>query len=369
MSDKEVISGGQLTLLIFTFILATATLFLPSFVTQNAGRDGWLSVIAGGMAGVLVILLVTAVGIKFPGKTLIEYSETILGKWAGKTVGIIFLLFYLHISAIIAREISMTIHGALLPKTSLESITVIIFLTCAYTVKKGLETITRANVLSVIFTYIAAFVVLLLLLKDLKLNLLSPFLDRGIVPVLQDAVTPAAWFGEIVSIAFLMPFVNKPNETRKHSLIGIIWATATLTVIVGLNIVLFGPKLTSLLTFPTLEAVRYINVSDYIQRVEILFLIPWITSNYIKISFSYYITVLIASRLFKVKSAKTLVFPIGLVIFPLSLALFNNSVDLIDFLNQAAGFYSLPIVLGIPTILFAVELLRKKGGSTNEKPS
>jgi spore germination protein KB len=72
--------------------------------------------------------------------------------------------------------------------------------------------------------------------------------------------------------------------------------------------------------------------------------------------------------LFKIKTTKTLVLPVGLVIFSLSLALFKNSVDLSDFLSQAWGFYSLPIELGIPTILLVVQLFRNKGGRMSESP-
>jgi spore germination protein KB len=366
MNDREVISGRQLILLVFTFIIATGTLFIPTFVAQNAGRDGWMSVLIGGLVGVVVTLVVTAVGFKFPDKTLIEYSEIILGKWVGKIIGVIFIFFYIHLTSIVVREISTTIHGTLIPKTSFESITIIIFIACAYCVKKGLEVITRVNVLVLVMIYIAIFTILFLLLKDIDIKLLTPVLSHGISPVLKDSAAPAGWFGEVVSIAFLIPFINKPKEARLHSIVGVVWAAITLAIMTALCVMIFGSKLTALLTFPTLEAVRYINLNDYIERIEILFLIPWILSTYIKICFYYYISVLITSKIFKIKTTKTLVLPIGLVIFSLSLVLFDNSVDLFDFLSRVWGLYSLPIELGIPTLLFVVALLRNKGGRKSE---
>lgn len=361
MRDKEIISGRQLTLLTFTSIIASGTLFVPSIVAQKAGQDGWLSILIGGIAGVILVLIVTVLGLRYPEKSLVEYSEIILGKWIGKIIGLVYILFYLHFNSIVIREVSSTIQGTLLQNSTLEVITIVIFLASAYSVKMGLETITRANVLNLIVTFIAIFIVFSLLIKDMNLEMLTPVLSSGMVPILKGSFVPAGWFCEVVSIAFIMPFINKPKETRLCSIIGILWAAVTLSFMTALVIMIFGSQLTAILSFPTLEAVRYINVEQYIQHVEIIFLIPWIISNYIKICFIYYIAVLIISKWFNIDKTKTLVIPIGIVIFSMSIALFKSSVDLSLFLSHVWGFYSIPIELGIPGLLLAVELIRKKG--------
>jgi spore germination protein KB len=367
MIKKEVISGRQLILLVFTFIIATGTLFLPAFVTKHAEQDAWISVLLGGMVGVVVVFVVTFLGLRYPKMTLIEYSETILGKWPGKLVGLIYILFYLHMTSIMIREVSATIKQTLLPRTSLEVITFIIFIAGVVAVKLGLEVITRANVINLVITYIAMFIVLFLLLKIMNIELLTPILGNGLRPVIQDSVSPAGWFGEVVSIAFLIPFVNKPKEARSHSIIGVLWASVTLSIIVALSIMLFGPKMTSILTFPTLDAVRQINISDYVQRLEIIFLIPWIISNLVKVSFFYYVTELIISKWFKIENGKSLVLPVGIVLGVMSLVLFNSSIELQAFLSQVWGFYSLPVELGIPIFLLIIEIVRsKKRGDCTE---
>jgi spore germination protein KB len=360
LMNKEVISGRQLVALVFTFIIATATLFLPAFVTKNAGQDGWISVLLAGLVGVIVVLVVTAVGLKYPELTLIEYSEIILGKWPGKIVGLIFIVFYLHITSVMIREVSSTVSRQILPASSLEVIAIILFIICAYTVKNGLEVITRMNIIILILTFLAMFICLALLLKDMNIELLTPVLSKGIMPVIQDSISPAGWFGEVVSIAFLIPFINKPKETRLCSIIGILWASFTLAFLVALVIMVFGANLTPSLTFPTLEAVRIINVSDYIQRAEIIFLIPWILANLVKLCFFYYITVLIISKWFKLENLSTLVLPVGLLLFSMSLALVKNTVDLTEFLSTAWGPYSLPIELGIPILLLIIASIRGK---------
>jgi spore germination protein KB len=112
------------------------------------------------------------------------------------------------------------------------------------------------------------------------------------------------------------------------------------------------------LTFPILKAVRIINIADYIQNIEEVFLIPWLLANVVKICIFYYIAVLIITRFFKLENVKTVVFPVGLFIFVSSLVIFNNNVDSVEFLRKAWGTYSISIQLGIPFILFSVDKIR-----------
>lgn len=358
--NREVISGRQLVALVFTFIVATTTLFLPSFLTRKSGQDDWIAALVAGLVGVIIVLVVTAVGLKYPELTLIEYSEIILGKWFGKLIGLLFIVFYIHMASMTIREVSAAINTTILTSSSLESITIILFIICAYVVKKGLEVITRLNILILMITFSGMFICLAFLLKDMNIELLTPVLSNGMLPVLKVSVSPAGLFGEVVSIAFLIPFINKPKETRICSIIGVLWASVTLAFFVTLCVMVFGANLAANLTFPILEAVRYINILDYFQHVEIIFLIPWILSNIIKVCFLYYITVFIISKWFKLKNVSTLVLPVGLLLYSISLSLFNNNTDMFDFISKVLGYYYLPFELGIPLLLLMIGAIREK---------
>lgn len=71
---------------------ATAVVSLPSIAATYAKQDAWLTEIIATILGIIVILLVTELGRRFPGKTIIEYLQTILGIWIGKAVGFLFYL-------------------------------------------------------------------------------------------------------------------------------------------------------------------------------------------------------------------------------------------------------------------------------------
>lgn len=361
MLEGGKISSKQLMLLVITFIIATAILFLPAFPTKLAGQDAWLSVILAGAIGLLVALTVTTLGLRFPHQTLMEYSEEIIGTWPGKFIGLIYILFYLHLTSIVIREISLTVIMTLLPRTPLEVAIVVMTLVTAITVKYGLEVITRVNILCLFINVAAMLLVLMMLFKEMHLEYLTPVLSKGIFPVIRGSITPAGWFGEVCSVAFLLPFVNLPNQARRATIIGLLWVTLGLTTVVIVTVSIFGPVMTPLLIFPTLQAVRLINVAEFFQRIESILLLAWLLVNFVKISIFYYITALITAQWFKLSDYKPIVLPIGIILSFLALTLFRNVLEVAGFLEKVWGVYALPIEWGIPLMLLVIAVLRKKG--------
>ena len=69
---------------------------LPTIAATFAKQDAWMTPVISSFPGIVVILLVTELGRRFPGMTIIEYLQVILGKWIGKVVGALYLFFYSH---------------------------------------------------------------------------------------------------------------------------------------------------------------------------------------------------------------------------------------------------------------------------------
>ncbi|MFD2614830.1 GerAB/ArcD/ProY family transporter [Paenibacillus gansuensis] len=50
---------------------------------KAAKQDRWISMLAGGLIGVCVGLLMAKISLMYPDKTLVQFSEIIFGKWLG----------------------------------------------------------------------------------------------------------------------------------------------------------------------------------------------------------------------------------------------------------------------------------------------
>lgn len=95
MVHKQVkISTYQLLILTILFTIGTAILVIPSVMAATAKQDAWIAALVGVGAGLLLIWLYNTITILYPQMTLVEIMETLLGKWLGKSVALLFMVTF-----------------------------------------------------------------------------------------------------------------------------------------------------------------------------------------------------------------------------------------------------------------------------------
>mgnify|MGYP001230766974 CR=1 FL=1 len=91
--EKGKISSLQMAIMMFPTIVATAILGVPSITAQYTKNDLWLSHILASLIGYVTVYIAYKLQILYPKQTVIQFSEHIMGRYAGKIISILFLLF------------------------------------------------------------------------------------------------------------------------------------------------------------------------------------------------------------------------------------------------------------------------------------
>jgi uncharacterized membrane protein YkvI len=143
MPEKGIINTKQFVWLLFIIITTFAVMQIPGMLIMQAGRDAWLSVLGAWFLDVLLALVYAYMGIRFPGENFVQYSITILGKYLGRMVGILFPLFFLLVCTLVLRGLGQLINTVFLPRTPLNVILVSSYLVSALIGRKGIEVIAR----------------------------------------------------------------------------------------------------------------------------------------------------------------------------------------------------------------------------------
>lgn len=368
MSGKEKVSGYQVKVLLITTILGTSIIFVPSIVARSAKQNGWISVLLAGFVGFLVILITTYLGRRFPDKTLIEYSGEIIGRWPGKALGFLYVMFYLITGAVIAREFTNLLNVMFLTNTPAYVITFFLILMGGVAVNKGFEVIARANEFILPLFLGSVILIFLLIGQDIHLNLLIPIMDEGLKPVLEGSVVPIGWFGEASILLILIPYLNAPNESTLAGLKVIAFVAVTQLIVFITTVGVMGHHLAAQHSFSFLNLARYIQVAEFLTRVEPLVMISWVTGVTIKISVFYFVTVVAAAQVLGLKDYRITVIPIGLLFLIISLTFLPNTVQLVHFLEKTwPMFLAAPFQIVIPLVLLIIAMVRKKGGAKVEK--
>ena len=137
MIDQEQISTNQFVWLLFLIITSVTVLQAPGILMQTGSRDAWMSVVGGIILDVLLAIAYAYMGLRFPKENFVQYSRTILGRWIGTVVGLMFPFLFLLTSVLVMRSFSMIIHTAFLPKTPLPVLSIAGFSVIAYGARKG----------------------------------------------------------------------------------------------------------------------------------------------------------------------------------------------------------------------------------------
>ncbi|MBS4007094.1 MAG: endospore germination permease [Clostridium sp.] len=373
MLEKGRISPRQTGQLLFMTTIATVIFFAPSMIAGLAGHDAWLAALAGPMFALITLLLIIWLGRKHPGLTIFQYSEVILGRWLGKTVALLYVWGFLHIGAIAVREFGDFMTTSFMSHTPISLFNFSIILLCAWSVITGLEVIARMNEFIIILLVSFLLLILMFSTPNWELGYLLPFFSRGAMPVLQAALIPAAWHGNIIVLAVILPFITRPARAFFAGTAAVLTSATLLTVgVIGMTAV-FGPELSSSFLFPLHLFAQTINIGQIITRFESAVMTIWTAGIFIKTSVFYYCAALGLAQILNLKEVRPVVLPLGILLGTLSISLFEDVTMLVSFLEKTRPLYTLSLYsFGLPLLLFAVTLIREKifgsrfGEETNE---
>ena len=365
MLEQGKIDIKQATLLIVSTVLPTAIITLPALTIKIAKQDAWISTILSILAGLLIIWLVVSLSLRFPDKTLFEFSEIILGKVMGKIVSFFYFAWFIHTNMLIIREFGSFTNTILMLNTPIIVFYIAAVTVSAYAVHNGLEVLGRSCQMFIPVILFLLLAVFTLTIGNIDLTRLLPIMDIGIVPILEATLTPISWMGEVIIWAMIIPYLRKPEDAKRAGIWGILIIGFFALIGVFISLVIFGP-IAGNLAYPVFNAVRIISIANFLERLESVVITAWILSAFIKITIFYYVAVLGGAQLFGLKTYRPMVLPIGIILIILSALLLPNTAELTDFLASSFTFYS-PVFfeIGIPLILLITAIIKKQGGSKN----
>lgn len=361
MRGEGKISCTQTVYLLVVLVCATAVIFLPGITAQAAGRDSWMAPLLTTLPGIYLALVLTALGGRFPGQTLIQYLQPVLGSWPGRAAGLLYLFFFLHTNSLIIREFGELMSAIVLPRTPLMVVQLLILLLCAWAVRQGLEVLARTIELTLPLIIFLFTVTILLVARDMHFSNLLPVLDKGLGPVIMASLPPTGWRGEIILLAMILPSLARPEAARRCALLAVLLIGLILVADAMANTMVFGPTVARL-SFPTFTLVRQVSLANFVERIDAVLVAIWVIGMYGKISLFYYATVLGIAQLANLKDYRPLVLPAGAVLAALSLAGADSSLEVTAYIVKGWPPFSFLMEYVFPTLLLAVAYLRGAGG-------
>lgn len=360
MQEKGIISTNQFVWMLFIIITPFTVLQAPSILITLAGRDSWLSVIGGWVMDVLLAIVYAYMGIRFSGQNFVQYSITILGKYLGRIVGILFPLFFLLVSIILMRSLAQLINTAFLPKTPLELILVTGSLIIGYTARKGIEVMGRvAEILGPVY-FFSIILLGLFLIPDAKIDHLEPQFENGVYPFLVGSPFVLTFFGICIMMAMFIPLCNKPENGFLAKFIAVSIGAITLGIVVIFSIAVFDVEIDKNMISPSLMLSDMANIGTFIERIEVIWMMIAIGAGIMASTYLIWASSLGISQIVGMNTYKPLVYPLVLISLILNLTTFSSNIEQRNFINYTLPIIGIFVEVGLEIFLFITALVLKK---------
>ncbi|XEC94902.1 endospore germination permease [Paenibacillus tarimensis] len=360
MKIGEKISGYQISLLFFTFIVSTLILSVPGIMVAYAKQNAWLSIIFASTTGLVNIYVMTALAKRYPGQSIMQYANAICGKWAGKLIGFYFTYYLFFFISSTVNEHAGFLNTVLLLKTPSLVLMITLLLFCSFAVFSGIESIARCNEVIVLIIVVLLLPIFIFSLRDTEPARLTPVLSEGLAPVIKGSVVPSAWMSQFFFLGWFLPHLNeKPQRARGKLLISLVCTALLIMAIDLLTIMVFGP-ITPRMKFAFLDVIKYTNIIGPLERLEAIAITIWILGISIKVSMLLYMFCICATQLFGAKNYRKTIIPVTVLSAVGSVWIFKNAGEFQAWITFAYPILALFTQSLVPLSLLVIDVVKRK---------
>lgn len=350
------------TYVLLTMLIAKLFTSEPRMVSMRASTAAWLVAILGGLLAIGGFSLIGALLARFPGKSITAISEEVLGRGLGLAAGLGYTSYFIFVAGMMFREFSASFRIAVLPNTPISATTLLFLMVIFFAATKGYEGIARMAAYLVPVMLAVWGVTMLGTLGFLKPYYMSPWFGYGLSNTLLLSVPGASLYSEVLALG-VMASALKHRQLMQAGYRALLGATVIMGAsFVALQAAFPFPAL-SRLAFPMLDLTRLIEVSEFLQRLEALFVLLWVFVAGFTISMLIVSAATILQELSRLPDFRPLLPAVCLICYTLSFVP-GNVVQLAQVVSDTTRMWSWPLTFGLPAVtLAAATWFGKRGGS------
>lgn len=337
-------------------------------MVRKLGKDTWQSMTIGFIIGIIIMFLLIYLCSKFPDKTIIEFSQQILGKWPGCVLGFLLALFFIMVFGASANVMTLHLSEYFLPQTPFILICTLYILLCMYGVLLGIEVAIRFSLVGFIMSVLICITMLTGTTEDLKPINLLPILDNGLW---ADIAGSFYIFGDIsmaiLAIGFIYPLLNQKKKIYKITFWSMVIAACMVIVWPVFEIMVLGPDLMRQYVVVCMQQIRCAQLTKYLPRYELIMVSFFTFGVFVQSSLMFYCAKHCIKQVTGIKKDWVIILPLTVILIIVTYFMAKDHNKFIDFLTYPYSQICVAFSIGIPVILFVIALLRGRLKNQNKK--
>lgn len=365
--NREIIGRTGATYLMVMAVVAKQFTMNPRMLTVKAGSAAWLVTLLAGLVAWPGYLLLSALLRRFPGQSLGQISKQVLGKWLGMLLCLIYSGYFIFLSGLFMRQFEASFRIAVLPRTPASALMLMFSAGVVFLVFKGVEAMGRMA------TYLFPLLLFLLVAMGLgsirlvDLRQLTPFFGYGISTTLLLPFPESSVYGEILVLGAFAGMLRAADVHPAGK-----WAFWAAVLVMTMSyVVLLGvfpyPSL-SRLQFPILELSRAIQVGEFLQRIEAVFVMVWFFFSSFKVATAVACAAVFFRDLAGLADYRPVAFALVLIAYTIAF-LPEDPVVVAALDSYTLRTWTWPVSYLLPAITLGVAIWRGKRGAVADAAS
>ncbi|MGX6443368.1 GerAB/ArcD/ProY family transporter [Neobacillus sp. K501] len=357
MGDPKQITTLQATTILISTIIGVGVLPLPLFAVRAGETAAPLVTLTGIILAAIGLFILTLLGVRHPQKTIITYSQEIIGKWLGRFCSIFVIFFFLVLTGLAAREFGAVVVSAVLRETPLEITVIVMLMLACLSCRNNINVFAYIHNFYVPMILAPVLIVVAFSLKNANILYLRPIIGNDLNEMFKGMFTISALFQGSFVITMIIPAMKTPIKALKASFWGIFISGGLYLLIVIATVAVFGPEEIKQIFWPTLELARTTTMpGNILQRLDVIFLAVWVTAVFTTLFSSYYLTIHSIKELFSLKDHKMISYFILPFVF--ILAMMPRDILQMYEIIQFVGRAGLLITILYPGLLLLIDFFK-----------
>lgn len=337
------------------YLFSVNYLDISSKLSETARQHGYISYILSVLVTLFMIWVISRIIKRFSGRNVVS---AMIERYPvmGRSIAILYMGFLLLVSAGEMRACVDFTSSSLLNKTPIVVIGLIIAATVVFIAQGGIRSLVGIAEIYTPIWFLILIMIVVTTWRDAEIRNLQPFFSFDWTGIFHGFWIIFSSVGELIVFPLIL---SGKHYKSKGGYAGLLISGLYLIVFMLMVQLVVGIPLSMKLMYPTYELVRQIQITDFMDRFDLLLVALWLPTVFGKLGFNIYLMANLLQIIIPGLSGRLMVAPLGALSYVCGIWFFRNPVQQINF-NEELMLFAIVFEIAIPLLLFVALWPRKK---------
>ena len=269
----KVLNSYHVMFLVQNVMVGTTVLSLPNRLSSMGYSQWWMPLLFGVIANIALIPMIW-LGLKYSDDNLFAIHEKLLGKWLGKSINVVLLVYFIVVIAAVCASYFQLIQVTALIDRTITGPLLIFLLLLIYIVSGGIKSIARFCIIAFFLTIGTVYFLKWGFVAG-DIRHMMPFLTSMTQEFYTATKKGLMAVGGFELISFYFPYIINQKKAFKHASLGI-WICVLFTfVFTFVSVMYFSDWQLKNVLYPVLGLFKEVELS-FLERIDVLAMTLWV---------------------------------------------------------------------------------------------